>query len=77
LPALTRRQCVCLAAGPLISLRSVRASAHKVTVAAHAWVYAAPIPGYDYTPVLETIFSDLSYAGIEALELMESPASRT
>lgn len=29
------------------------------------------LPGYDFTPVLEQIFSDLSWAGIDALELME------
>ena len=42
----------------------------KVVVAAHPWVYAAPLPGYDITPVLEQVFSDMSYAGIEAIELM-------
>jgi sugar phosphate isomerase/epimerase len=44
--------------------------AKKVVVGAHGWVYAAPLPGYDYTPILEQIFSDLKYAGIEAFELM-------
>lgn len=44
-----------------------------VPVAAHLWVYASKFPpDWDATPVLETIFSDLSYAGIEGLELMES-----
>ena len=42
----------------------------KVVVAAHPWVYAAPLPEYDITPVLEQVFSDMSYAGIEAIELM-------
>jgi sugar phosphate isomerase/epimerase len=42
----------------------------KVVVAAHPWVYAAPLPEYDITPVLERVFSDMSYAGIEAIELM-------
>jgi sugar phosphate isomerase/epimerase len=42
-----------------------------VVVGAHGWVYAAPLPGYDFTPVIEQIFADLSYAGIEAFELME------
>jgi sugar phosphate isomerase/epimerase len=42
-------------------------------VGAHGWVYAAPMPGYDYTPRLEEIFSDLRYAGIDGLELMEIP----
>ncbi|MEO7598403.1 MAG: sugar phosphate isomerase/epimerase [Opitutus sp.] len=42
----------------------------KVIVGAHAWVYAATQPNYDYTPVLPQIFSDLSYAGVDGLELM-------
>jgi len=47
------------------------ASAKKVLVGAHGWVYAAPMPNYDYTPKLEQIFSDLQYAGIDAFELMD------
>src|SRR4051812_28486133 len=66
----TRRSCVGALAGGLAASSRLFA-AHKVTVAAHAWVYAAPLPGYDYTPVLESIFSDLTYAGVDALELME------
>ena len=46
--------------------------ANKVVVGAHGWVYAAPLPGNDYTPILEQIFSDLKYAGIEAFELMHT-----
>lgn len=42
----------------------------KVVIAAHPWVYAAPISGYDITPVLDQIFSDMSYAGIDAIEMM-------
>ena len=42
-------------------------------VGAHGWVYAAPMPGYDYTPRLEEIFPDLRYAGIDGLELMDIP----
>jgi sugar phosphate isomerase/epimerase len=48
-------------------------SANDIPVNAHLWVYASKFPpDWDATPVLETIFSDLSYAGIEGLELMES-----
>ncbi len=44
----------------------------KINVNAHLWVYASKFPpNWDSTPVLETVFSDLSYAGIEGLELME------
>jgi len=42
----------------------------KVVIAAHPWMYAAPLPGYDITPVLEQVFSDMSYAGMDAIELM-------
>lgn len=36
----------------------------KITVGAHPWVYAAKQPQYDITPILDTIFADLSYAGM-------------
>jgi sugar phosphate isomerase/epimerase len=35
-------------------------------------VYAAPLPNYDITPVLPTIFSDFEYAGFEQVELMHN-----
>jgi sugar phosphate isomerase/epimerase len=44
----------------------------KVTVGAHLWVYAAKQPGYDPTPVLEQVFADMSYAGLDGVELMHS-----
>jgi len=68
---LTRRACLTTIAGAVAGAACSAATSTKVTVAAHAWVYAAPLPGYDYTPVLEQIFADLTYAGIDALELME------
>src|SRR6476620_11825573 len=68
---LTRRACLTTIAGAVAGAACRAATYTKVTVAAHAWVYAAPLPGYDYTPVLEQIFADLTYAGIDALELME------
>ncbi|MCC6863036.1 MAG: sugar phosphate isomerase/epimerase [Bryobacterales bacterium] len=48
------------------------APARKVTVGAHPWVYAATRPGYDIYPILDRIFADMSYAGIEAIELMHT-----
>jgi len=44
----------------------------KVVIAGHPWVYAAPLPEFDITPVLEQIFSDMSYAGLDAIELMHN-----
>lgn len=47
--------------------------ANKIKVNAHLWVYASKFPPHwDCTPNLETVFSDLSYAGIDGVELMES-----
>lgn len=44
----------------------------KVTVGGHLWVYAAKQPGYDPTPVLEQVFADMSYAGLDGVELMHN-----
>jgi sugar phosphate isomerase/epimerase len=44
----------------------------KVVVAAHPWVYAATQPGYDITPVLDRIFGDMKYAGMDGIELMHT-----
>lgn len=44
----------------------------KVPVNAHLWVYASKFPpNWDSTPVLDQVFSDLSYAGYDGVELME------
>ena len=48
-------------------------SGKKVMVGAHPWVYAAPLPGYDITPVLDIIFSDMKFAGLDGVELMHDP----
>jgi hypothetical protein len=44
----------------------------KIMVGAHPWVYAASLPGYDITPALDRIFADLSYAGVDGVELMDT-----
>lgn len=44
----------------------------KVPVYAHLWVYASRYPpDWDCTPILNDVFSDLKYAGLEGVELME------
>ncbi|HEY6979168.1 MAG TPA: sugar phosphate isomerase/epimerase family protein [Chitinophagaceae bacterium] len=44
----------------------------KVPVYAHLWVYASRYPpDWDCTPILDDVFSDLKYAGLEGVELME------
>lgn len=64
----------CLATLPCRSLFLVGAEAQnaKVVVGAHPWVYAATQPQYDITPVLEQIFDDMSYAGMDGIELMHT-----
>lgn len=45
----------------------------SIMVGAHPWIYAATQPGYDITPVLETIFQEVKYAGFDGIELMHHP----
>jgi sugar phosphate isomerase/epimerase len=47
-------------------------SGRKAVVGAHPWVYAATQPKYDITPVLLQIFADMSYAGMDGIELMHT-----
>lgn len=49
----------------------------KITVGAHVWVYAAGLRGYDVSPVLSLIFSDVAYAGFDGVETMEQPLRST
>jgi sugar phosphate isomerase/epimerase len=45
----------------------------KVPVSGHLWVYASKYPpDWDCTPILDTVFSDFKYAGMQGLEVMES-----
>lgn len=48
------------------------AAPRRVMVAGHPWVYAATQPGYDITPVLDRVFADMKYAGLDAIELMHT-----
>ena len=49
----------------------------KITVGAHVWVYASTMPKYDVSPILDQIFSDVSYAGFDGVETMEQPLRST
>ncbi|MHC4399410.1 MAG: sugar phosphate isomerase/epimerase family protein [Planctomycetota bacterium] len=64
------------AAGGLASRRAFAAGdepqARKVVVGAHPWVYAATQPNHDVTPILDRIFADMRYAGMEGIELMHT-----
>jgi len=65
---------VAAAAGPagLACAQAGPTAAKKVVVGAHPWVYAATQPGYDVTPILDRIFADVAYAGLEGIELMHT-----
>ncbi len=57
----------------MMSSFTTTTTAKDIPVNAHLWVYASKFPpNWDATPILDTVFSDLSYAGIEGLEIMES-----
>lgn len=44
----------------------------KVKVSGHLWQYASTYrPTHDSTPILDLIFSDFKYAGLEGVELMD------
>ena len=45
----------------------------KIVTGAHVWVYASTMPGFDVSPALDRIFSDVSYAGFDGVETMEHP----
>ena len=49
----------------------------RIVVGAHVWVYASTQPGYDMSPLLSQIFSDVSYAGFDGVESMEHPLRST
>lgn len=44
----------------------------EMAINGHLWVYASNFPpNWDCTPILENVFSDFAFAGIEGVELME------
>lgn len=56
---------------PILSACRKRTS--SIPVGAHVWVYAKNLPGRDVSPILDKIFSDMKYAGMDGIELMEKP----
>ncbi len=57
----------------LFQLYNNQNSTNRIIVNAHLWVYASKFPpNWDCTPNIEAVFSDLSYAGIQGVELMEA-----
>jgi len=54
------------------SIQNITKSKKKILVGGHPWVYAATQPNYDIYPVLDGIFADMSYAGLDGIELMHT-----
>jgi sugar phosphate isomerase/epimerase len=46
--------------------------AQNVVVGAHPWVYAATQPQCEIYPILDQIFADMTYAGLDGIELMHT-----
>jgi len=55
------------------AIPGIKAGMAKIPVGAHVWVYASTMPGYDVSPILSQIFSDMAYAGFDGVETMEHP----
>jgi sugar phosphate isomerase/epimerase len=49
----------------------------KIIVGAQVWIYASTLPQYDVSPVLGQIFSDMSFAGFDGIETMDTPLRST
>lgn len=43
-----------------------------VPVGAHPWVFAATQPQHDIYPILDQVFADMKYAGLDCIELMHT-----
>jgi sugar phosphate isomerase/epimerase len=51
---------------------AIGAARTSVPLYAHLWVYASRFPpDWDCTPIMEDVFSDLKYAGMQGVEIME------
>ena len=59
------------------SIPGIKGTSAKIPVGAHVWVYASTMPGYDVSPILSQIFSDMAYAGFDGVETMEHPLRST
>ncbi|WP_395340371.1 sugar phosphate isomerase/epimerase family protein [Ningiella sp. W23] len=49
---------------------------NNINIGMHVWVYAKHEPSFDVSNILPTIWSDVKYAGLDGIELMEHPLRR-
>lgn len=67
-----RRSASFAIAASALSLPQSCQRTRNVRVNGHLWIYASRFPPHwDSTPVLEEVFQDFQYAGIEGVEMME------
>jgi sugar phosphate isomerase/epimerase len=58
---------------PKSLLAANEARKKNVPVSGHLWVYASRYPpDWDCTPILDTVWSDFQYAGMQGVEVMET-----
>lgn len=62
-----------LAAMGLPAMASAFGKKGRIPVGAHVYVYAVHQPGYDVSPILPQIFSDMKYAGLDGVETNQHP----
>jgi len=58
--------------GPAVRAAENASFQNRIIVGGHPWVYAATQPKYDIYPILDEIFADMSYAGLDGIELMHT-----
>jgi sugar phosphate isomerase/epimerase len=62
-----------LTAGLMLNTNKNFFAENAIPVYGHLWVYASRYPpNWDCTPILEDVFSDLKYAGLQGVEIMEA-----
>jgi sugar phosphate isomerase/epimerase len=68
----TTKAAMALAGSPALFKAADLRAGEKIPVPGHLWVYASRFPPpYDCSPVLEEVFRDFQYAGMDGLEVME------
>ena len=58
--------------GPAVRAAETAGPEKRIIVGGHPWVYAATQPQYDIYSILDHIFADMSYAGLDGIELMHT-----
>jgi hypothetical protein len=59
-------------AAAIVGLSFINPHLKNAKLSGHVWVYASRFPpNWDCSPVLEEVFADFRYAGLEGVELMD------